>query len=410
MSVFPQRQFHSYLTSFALALFAAIIGVLAFVIVVDPYGLYKVMAPRGFNTIKPGLTRYQAEIKLTRAIQSKPQFVILGNSRAEIGFDPDSTAFSARAGSGFNLAVPGSGLDTALRQLDGLIAAGVKPTTVIVGVEFLDFLSAKTASTGDTPAAAPQGPAPGSRARSYWKFDALFSLESVKDAVRTLRIQHNDEANTLTQRGFNPFNEYRAYVRDDGYHTIFAQRSTENAASFRRKSNSTLSPDDARLLQTLLVHAAQIDADVKLVIYPYHAQILAMFEDANLWEPFERWKMLVADQAAQVKKDIPTAKIALFDFSGYGALNCEHIPLSSEKGKLDTRWYWEAGHFKKQLGDLVLQRIMAPSGSTFGDAGFGVEIDTANEESNRTRIRTERATCVQAEPATFAFSHQLFQR
>lgn len=390
--------FKSYLVWFTLTLVIGIAVLLVFVVAVDPYAIYDAPRRANFNVVKPSLTRYQKEIKQVRAQRAAPRFVILGNSRAEIGFDPASAAFGDLAGHGFNLAIAGSGLSTSVQQLDELVASGVRPQTIIIGVEFLDFLEterAVTAASSNVPAM----PVPGRGKNNWWRFDALFSLESIKDAARTLRIQHSAEAATLSSLGFNPLNEYRAYVRDDGYHSIFAQRAGESASNIRHKSPNLLSAADLQSLRHLLRTATNIDADVKMIIYPYHAQIMNMFEEAGMGAVFRMWKHRLLEEVALIEKEKPHSKLALYDFSGYGEFTCEHIPLASEKGQVETKWYWEGGHFKRQLGDKVIDRIFsAPIAS---DRNFGFLLTSESEAANNARIAKQREMCEASQPANF---------
>jgi hypothetical protein len=399
-----QPDFARFLGTFALLLGAGIGAVMAFVVLVDPYGLYGFVGPTRFNTVKPGLSRYQAEIKQIRAQRINPDFVILGNSRAEIGFDPKATALKAAGARGYNLAIPGVGIDTSMRQMSQLQAAGVTPKTVILGVEFLDFVRnrAVPSAPGATQAAVPAGP-------SFWQFDALFSLASVKDAIRTLRIQHDDEAITTTMDGFNPLKEYRGYVRGDGYYKIFQQRAEENSRSFRRKSTSALGPEDVKRLHAFLQLTAASKADVKLVIYPYHAQILAMFEAAGLWPLFEEWKRELAVAVAEATRNNPNVSITLLDFSGYGPYNCERIPDASEV-RAATQWYWEAGHFKKELGDIVLARVMTEPSQIAHAPAFGTRIEASSVQANADRIAAERRVCAAAHPDMFKAARQLMAK
>lgn len=388
-----------YLLTLLLLLVSGAIIVCAFVVIVDPYGLYGLVRREHFNTVKPGLTRYQSQIKQESALRLRPQFIILGNSRAEIGFDPRASAFSAH-GTGYNLAIPGTGLATSASQFAQLLRAGVRPRTVIVGMEFIDFLNPVAA----LPARAATG-AMAAPARPSWRFDTLFSLASVLDAAHTLRIQRDREAATMAPDGFNPLLEYGAYVRRDGYHKLFRQRAQENAARFRRTSTRALATDDVQAMRAFLLALAATQADIKLVIYPYHAQLLAMFEAAGLWPLFEEWKRRLAQEVAAAKEQHPAAQLSLTDFSGYGAYNCERIPAANERGAA-TRWYWEAGHFKKALGDIVLQRVMSPMAP--GDGQFGMPLDGATLAANRDRIAQERSRCAAAQPELFLFSRQLF--
>jgi len=388
--------FKSYLAILALLLAAGAVLLGAFVFVVDPYGLYGVVRRDNFNAVKPGLSRYQNQIKQEHALRRQPRFIILGNSRAEIGFDPRASALAA-LGAGYNLAIPGTGLATSASQFAQLRQAGVRPRTVIVGMEFIDFLNPAVAPVA-RPAPAAAAPAHG---HAFWRFDALFSLASVKDAVHTLRIQHDGEAATMSADGFNPLLDYGGHARRDGYHKMFAQRAQESAANLRRKSTRGLATEDFQLLRNFLLAMAATQADVKLVIYPYHAQMLAMFEAAGLWPLFEEWKAQLVQEIGAVRARYPDARISLTDFSGYGAYNCEPIPAANERGTA-TRWYWEAGHFKKALGDIVLRRVMSPQDSAPDDGQFGMSLDGVSLAQNRERIAQERGSCAAAQPALFS--------
>ncbi|PJJ18381.1 hypothetical protein CLU90_1570 [Janthinobacterium sp. 67] len=388
--------FKSYLAILALLLAAGAVLLGAFVFVVDPYGLYGVVRRDNFNAVKPGLSRYQNQIKQEHALRRQPRFIILGNSRAEIGFDPRASALAA-LGAGYNLAIPGTGLATSASQFAQLRQAGVRPRTVIVGMEFIDFLNPAVAPVA-RPAPATAAPAHG---HAFWRFDALFSLASVKDAVHTLRIQHDGEAATMSADGFNPLLDYGGHARRDGYHKMFAQRAQESAANLRRKSTRGLATADFQLLRNCLLAMAATQADVKLVIYPYHAQMLAMFEAAGLWPLFEEWKAQLVQEIGAVRARYPDARISLTDFSGYGPYNCEPIPAANERGTA-TRWYWEAGHFKKALGDIVLRRVMSPQDSAPDDGQFGMSLDGASLAQNRERIAQERGSCAAAQPALFS--------
>ena len=87
--------FRFYLLTMLLLLVSGAIIVCAFVLIVDPYGVYGIVRRDHFNAVKPGLSRYQSQIKQEHALRLRPQFIILGNSRAEIGFDPRASALAA---------------------------------------------------------------------------------------------------------------------------------------------------------------------------------------------------------------------------------------------------------------------------------------------------------------------------
>ena len=76
----------------------------------------------------------------------------------------------------------------------------------------------------------------------------------------------------------------------------------------------------------------------------------------NDWR--ERLVKSVHSQAAESGADI-----RVWDFSGFTPLHCEAVPLPGDR-TTQLKWYWEGGHFKKELGDLVLNQLFAPDAAT----------------------------------------------
>ncbi|WP_139179095.1 hypothetical protein [Janthinobacterium sp. YR213] len=391
-----------YLSILVLVLLSCACLICAFVYIVDPYNLYGAVRRDNFNAVKPGLQRYQSQIKHEHALRLQPRFIILGNSRAEIGFDPRAAAFGAMHGAGYNMGIPGTGMATAISQFAQLSQAGIKPGTVIVGLEFIDFLKPAIAPPARTEA-------PSGHVAGFWRFDTLFSLASVKDAVKTPLIQHDRAAFTMAPSGLNPALDYGAQVVRDGYYKVFKHRAQKSAARFVKMSTTDFADGDFQSLHDFLLAMAATQADVKLVIYPYHAQMLTLFEGAGLWPLFDEWKRQVVLEVAAVKKMNPSASITVTDFSGFGPYNCEPIPTQQQR-HASTRWYWEAGHFKKALGDIVMQRIMTQKDSAPDDGQFGMPLTGATLAANRDRIAAERRACVAAQPEMFAFSKKLFEK
>ena len=62
------------------------------------------------------------------------------------------------------------------------------------------------------------------------------------------------------------------------------------------------------------------------------------------------------------------------------------------------QWYWEGGHFKKALGDLVLSRIYEPAPTDATDA-FGAELTPANVEARVAACRAALSAMRKRDPA-----------
>jgi hypothetical protein len=335
----------------------------AFNLAVDPLGV--VGAPRiaGFNAIKPHLDHYRELVRWRAALRHCPSAVIFGNSRAEIGLDPENSIFARQGLNAVNQAIPGTDATTTLRQLHWLQSAGCMPRTIVLGVDFFDFLGG-TAAAGPPPDAA-DDPPPQFDAR--WLGDAVFSLAALGDSLLTLAAQRARYPATLTDRGFNPLLNYAGEVERNGHYPLFRQRALENARSWTRKPPRLHPPggassSDDLAVTAILAQATAAGSTVHMVIYPYHAEIRMMLERLGLGELFGQWKKeLVATAAQQAGRG---GRVEVWDFSGISAQTLEPIPPRQDRGTR-MEYYWEAGHFKKALGDQIIARVLgAPS--TFG--------------------------------------------
>jgi hypothetical protein len=381
---------------------AAIVGggvllLVAFVAVIDPYHLYGFVDSRRLNHVKPLPEQYREQIKLAQATAARPDLVLLGNSRVEVGLDPDSPQLSGHGRSAYNMALAGATLAVNERMYAALRADAAPAAMAVIGVEFLDFLVKPDSAPPAAPAA---GPFPW-----QWRFDTLLSVKSMTDALRTVRLQKAADPATMTQRGQTPQRDYNRYARAQGYDAIFQQKAAENARNIVRKPHNLFvagtdgSPSIDRL-RALLDTMARDRTEVHLVIYPYHAQMMAMFDEAGLAPTMEAWKQVLVREVDAVRGRYPSARIGVWDFSGYAAMRCERIPAPGDT-RTATRWYWDAGHFKSALGERMLQRILGD------ETPFGVRLAAGNLDANRRRIAAERAQCAAAYPQVFTGAHDL---
>ena len=262
--------------------------------------------------------------------------------------------------------MPGSDAVAAYRQLLWLQSADCMPKQVILGVEFFDFLGAVPARELPT---LRNSPAPDLDARGL--AETVFSLTALGDALTTVAAQYARYPATLTDRGFNPLLNYVAEVSRSGHHALFRQRAVENARAWARKPRQIQPPgsglsDDAQAMRAILDLCASAGSTVHLVIYPYHAQTRLMLEQMGLGELFAAWKHSVVTSASGPPPSRGTAPggVTVWDFSGLSSQTLEPIPLAGDR-KTHLDRYWEAGHFKKALGDQMLARMLGAA-SDFG--------------------------------------------
>lgn len=350
-----------YLAWMFAAAFAAIAASAAFTLFMDPLALYGAPRVAGVNAVKPYLDHHRQLARWHAARRACATVGFFGNSRAEIGFDPEAPVLKRQGLVAFNHAIPGSGLGLAARQLGWIEDAGCGPRVVVLGVDFFDFLG------GPAPEGAASAAPPRVDARVV--AETVFSVTAVRDAFTTLGLQHARYPATLTPLGFNPLLNYIPEVGKSGHYALFRQRAVENRKRWE-KLPARLDPpgggpsEEALALERFLARARPAQA-VHLVIYPYHAEIRLMLEAMGLTGLFEEWKARVLAQARAA--DPTGTRVRVWDFSGLSPETLEPIPAPHDR-RTALQWYWEAGHFKKALGDRMLARMLDESDP------FGVEL------------------------------------
>lgn len=397
----PHRRYLVLLACFL----AAGVGVAAVVnLTVDPYGIYGLWVKRGVNVLKPHAGANGAMAKAYQVQRVKPRTLILGNSRAEVGFNPESSAWPRASQPVYNLALPGTGPLTSLRYLEHA-AALRKPVTVVLGVDFMDFLVSEDAapySVEDTSRPMDRRllvtgsgrPNPDYLQQRIEDFSATaLSLDALIHSISTINAQHTRYPADLTAHGFNPMRDYEGIAKREGYYAMFRQRDQENARAYLRRprniySRGTPTSPQLEVLRRIIAVCQEQGTELRIAIYPYHAHLLEIFHEAGLWPLFEEWKRALARIAAEANRGRDVPRVQLWDFSGYNAISAEPVPEQADR-TTSTRWYWEAGHFKQELGDAMLRQMFAEADRR-GDADIGVRLTPENVEQQIQRIRQQR--------------------
>ncbi len=355
-----RQNLHRYLIVCAVSFAAVLTIAVAAVVVIDPYGVFAWISREGFNERKVRLTHSQFEVRSRVAARLKADAWIMGNSRAEMGFDPLHPAFAQNGLIAYNLAVPGGGGLLSLKLAEAL-SASQTPQRIILGVDFVDFPVRPDAT--EPPLAHYQ---PSRLDDALWTLRTMFSARAAVDAAKTLTLQSEPYAAYLTQRGFNPIRDYVKETQLTGAYAMFAQRATESAKVYANKPHSLATTAsgtslDWQALQATLELAKPRATRVDVIIYPYHAQVRWLFTQYGLSSLFNEWReRVVALAHAQAAKS--GADIRVWDFSGFTPFHCEAVPPPADR-KTQLKWYWEGGHFKKELGDLVLDQLFAADGA-----------------------------------------------
>lgn len=365
-----------YLSTWFLATALLLLAIVAINLAVDPYGIFRLVDQPGFNSVKPTAASHGAMSKAYQVLRVQPKTLILGNSRAEVGLDPNHPAWPQSARPVYNAALPGTGTATSLRYLQHVLAAAAgdpakQPALVLWGVDFMDFLTdptkptlARTVNTDNAESMRLLTAAATIRMRQQMRdyAESTLTLGVLVDSLTTLANQRNPYAVDLTPQGFNPMHDYLKITADEGYWAVFRQKDLMYDKSFARfpKGIFDASGNTSRHwqdLQDIMRLCRQHGIELRLFTYPYHAHMLDTFAKTGQTHGFELWKSTLAKTLTDEAVASVKPAFVLWDFSTLNAITDEAVPPKGDR-KSSMRWYWEAGHFKRELGGLMLEQML----------------------------------------------------
>lgn len=370
---------------------------------IDPHGVHRWIDIEGLNRIKPRANQAPEAFKY-RAIDVKaPQTLLLGNSRVELGWNPDDLPH-ARFGRTVNAAIPGRGLSSMVALADHAWARS-RPEQLIVGLEFFDCLASgprpKRQETHVSPWSVAQPPYDFHVRRAKEMLEDVFSIDTLTDSFTTALAQYDKNAPHLRDDGFQTARNFPAIVRIDGVRKMFTQHETEIVRARARGPKSIRYADGTpskclEALNELLAGARERDQTVFLATFPYHARLLEIIVQADLLPAFEDWKREITLAAEKARN--AGGRVSLRGFDGYHLYASEAVESAGVSAR-EMRWYWEAGHFKASLGRAMLAVMI---GADPPQPDFGEEMTPASIDAQLVAFRTGRARFLAEQPDTVA--------
>lgn len=355
----------TFLSLALLAIFVAGINYL-----IDPYAMMGTKRITGLNAVKPAINNYVRTSKRYQPFQSNWNAVILGNSRVEMGLNPSHSCFERLGLQVYNLGLPGAGVHSQLSHGANLIYQ--QPiTTIYLSLDFVDFL---VREGSQSPTSLPtegyglerllNGNNNSEYSQSFWSdhYRALFSLDALRDSAKTLTMQLPDVA-TRDSNGFNPARDFAKATHLEGPGALFAQKM----ASIERRYTTPWSLRDANgetstaflALDEFLQIAKEKQIKLTVLLNPFHQQFWQLMQRQQLMAQHREWKQLLVQTlgASQIHE------LQLWDFSEHSAYITEAVPAVGERAPA-LQWFWEPAHYRTELGDLMIEAMMAETCDT----------------------------------------------
>ena len=392
------REHTAYLRQSAIAIFVLLLLVTACNVTIDPYLRFGTPRIEGWSQRKPKAIRQVRMAKAYGVMRGDYRTIFLGNSRVDIGLNPQSEQLSANLLPAYNLGQPGSGSELARQYLEHVLADQT-PNTVVLGVDFLNYLrkpadlgaqEVSEVATESVSADAARLNSMGRSTRSWPQFRqqvkdtlaATVSLSAVGDSLLTILAQNDPNAANISDQGFNSGSAFRNLIQSEGQASLFRQKNSE----YIDKCLERVAPVDGQSAELQAIEAAlqlcqRRGIRVEVYIHPYHADVLEIFDATGHWGNFERWKMLL-------NRICEAQGSSLWDFANYSSRTTESPPAEGDRRTI-MRWYWESGHYREALGEQVLVEILGQE-LPATPAGYQLTPSTLESQLAATRVAAVR--------------------
>ncbi|MEB3342989.1 hypothetical protein [Okeania sp.] len=301
--------------------------------------------------------------------------LILGTSRAFNGLDPLADILTEK--SAYNASFNSSNIYE-MHKVFQLSLHNKNLKTIIISLDFFAFSDHKQVS-GDFRI---------SRfATKYFlllNLHQLISLQNFQYSLETIKFNLKGiyTRQFYTKQGFRQ-------VKDEyiPHRELFIKQSNEY---FNTYSIFSYSQERFILFKEILEKCHQNNIQVYLFISPIHARQLEILRVMNKYVLFEQWKRDLVDIVEEANQEYSNqAPFLLFDFTGYNSITTESIPVKDSQEQM--KWYTESSHYKKELGNLVLDIILNyPSINNDIYDNFGIVINNNNIESHLANIRIQQ--------------------
>lgn len=391
-----------YVRSTIVMMLAALLGIAATNLSVDPFGVYG-----NAGDLAPyQAARHTRTWRAEALLDAKAHTVLIGSSRTEVGLDPKDAP--ADFGTVFNCGLSSAHSYEMLAFARGLPSnAGVRTLIVTAGPDTLYRAPGGTRDFGQCAFG------PGHNELTY-HLEKLLSYRSLKFSVATILAAQQSEP---------------SIVRDDGFRD-WALRPDE--ASPRERFVSVLARPDRDPESHLEADAwgagrfDHIEQIAELcarrgwrfvyVIPPTHAARMVKWHERGKLDRFSWLRRTAAVRLHDVfERAGRPGDLLVIDFSAPSPPLMEAIP---EPGGGETRFWWEELHFKPALGAMMFERIggvldavedQGDGGNDVGGRGdssggvFGVVLTPGNVDAHDLAARVAFDTWLEENPDTAAW-------
>ncbi len=406
----PKKTSLAFLLTFVLTLLLLLGGTTTVNVLVDPFGVFHVVEIKGINNVKTGQAGHVRMAKAGTMRAFKPRAVILGNSRAEYGINPEHPGW--RAAPVYNLAISGANIYEIVRYFQH--AHGIQPVKQALLMLDLNQFYAYWKNANDFTEDRLSVTFDEKRNPYYYLSDFIpttLSKEALTESTNTLVRSARKRTTTYLANGQRDWHDdilFRtAMERYGSYSTLF---SVEEKSMFARRKRSVTPYVESFVnhetganvfdpFRRLVQIAIRDNVDLRLAFSPSHARYFEVHRLVGNWYLWEQWKRTLVRIVEEEAAKAGVKPFPLWDFSGFNSLTMELVPTPEDK-KTHMKWYFESSHYTTDLGDLIQDRVFEHKQlSRKVPDDFGVLITSKNIEDHLRKVREDNRHFRTLQPA-----------
>ncbi|NEN88840.1 MAG: hypothetical protein F6K48_07865 [Okeania sp. SIO3H1] len=370
------KNFKQYIYIYILSIITNLSLVALFNLIVDPLYIFRLVEIEGFNAYKPKIdTLGMRTTKSIDVTKKDHDTLILGTSRALYGLDPLAPSLINK--STYNAGLIATNMYE-IHKVFELALQNKNLKTIIISLDFLAFSNHRKLNLDFNTSRF---------ATKYFlllNVHRLISLQNFGYSWQTIIYNFNSISlkKFYTKQGFRQ-------VKDEyiPHRELFIELSNW---FLDQPSLFSYSQERLILFKEILEKCHQNNIELYIFTSPVHARHLEVMRMLEKYTIFEQWKRDLVNTIQQVNQQYPNkAPFLLFDFTGYNSITTETIPAKDSQEQM--KWYTESSHYKKELGNLVLDIVLNyPSRNDNIPDDFGILINNNNIESHLANIRSQQ--------------------
>ena len=347
---------------------------------VDPYGIFH---PDEYNPQKSIWMSKQLRLaKAYKLKQLKPQGIVMGTSSSQLGIDPEHPGWNKSVYPRYNISLTGASPYETLRYFQHSQAVS-PPRQILIGLDFVVFNLFYPLSDDFKESHMVVSPEGSSKDHLYDNFSVtLFSLAAFKASQKKLFYRgkgtHYSNGRVIPEEKEGASRNNRLALMNSA--TSFVPKLLKTPPGHRFCLYDEMGSNYNFLyLRKILTIAKENGADVRLFIQPTHVYLLEVLRILGMTEDYKNWQKELINLVEDINnKYSKTRAFPLWHFGGYNSVTMTEVP-PAETPNRSMLWYWDIGHYNKNLGDLIQDRIFSfhQPGRLVPD-DFGIQISSKN--------------------------------